>query len=159
MDGRPYVYISAALKAPQMVSPEFRLPGHAENLLAIAREVEEANCIVSDPHVCDPTVASPDRAVIVEEDLRMFNRSQVMIVEGTYPSTGCGFELAYAVFRQMPVLILVRADFPGKISAFVDANPRLKGQVVRYSSIDELLQAVDEFLHRVFGEVTSRARE
>jgi 2'-deoxynucleoside 5'-phosphate N-hydrolase len=84
---------------------------------------------------------------IFERDLRWLEESDCVIAEVSSPSTGIGFEIAYALYcLQIPVLALYNKETSGRVSAMIlgCSSPRLK--IAAYSDIKEMQVHIQEFL-------------
>lgn len=82
------------------------------------------------------------REFIFRRDTSWIESSDVLIAEVSTPSTGIGFEIAYAVNLKKKVLCLALEGV--KVSAMVEGNPDLC--FIRYKNSQEALEALEGFL-------------
>lgn len=88
-----------------------------------------------------------DPAEVFSRDIQWINDCQAMIAEVSTPSHGVGYEIAYALSIQKPVLCLHRSGI--KVSKMITGNNKPLLQVVEYQSPDELPVYIRYFLGQI----------
>jgi nucleoside 2-deoxyribosyltransferase len=93
---------------------------------------------VASEHV-GPGGEALERSAIYERDLRWIDQSEAVVAEVSKPSTGVGYELAYARhWRRIPVICLWRPAYSERCTAMVEGDRGI--QVLKYA--DGELEAV-----------------
>lgn len=83
-------------------------------------------------------------AEIFERDIRMLNECDVVIAEVSNPSLGVGYEICYALERQIPTLGLFQPDI--YISRMILGNTSPYLTLFEYKNEKSLVKQVDTFL-------------
>jgi nucleoside 2-deoxyribosyltransferase len=104
-------------------------------------------------HVADPNVLADERVVeprvVYERDVAWINESDAMIADISTPSLGVGYEVGYALQRDMPVLCVYRAGL--FVSKMITGNPSPHLTIATYHGTDELDRHIAVFLEKVTG--------
>jgi nucleoside 2-deoxyribosyltransferase len=97
--------------------------------IQIKEYLESKGHQVTSPQTADPAVTAtgegdPDNPVVIyERDIRQIDSSEAMVAEVTIPSLGVGYEIAYAISKQMPVLCLYDTEKQAhRLSAMIAGN-------------------------------------
>lgn len=101
-------------------------------------------------HVGDVNLSTAEQAAdqdrkIYDQDTGWLRQCDLVIAEGTTPSLGVGYELAYAEQLGKPVYVLYRPD-RARLSAMIKGDPYF--QVIPYQTIPEACSAIDGILER-----------
>jgi len=88
-----------------------------------------------------------DPAEVFSRDIQWINECRAMIAEVSTPSHGVGYEIAYALSIQKPVLCLHRSGI--KVSKMITGNNKPLLQVEEYQSPDELPVYIRNFLSQI----------
>ena len=114
----------------------------------IVRRLTSLGHAVPSEHVADPNILSADGALSPREvyarDVRWIDESAAMIAEISTPSLGVGYEIGYALAREMPVLCLYREGL--FVSKMITGHPSPRLTVATYRDVDELDGHIDAFL-------------
>jgi 2'-deoxynucleoside 5'-phosphate N-hydrolase len=92
-----------------------------------------------------------DGSEIFQRDIGWIDESDVVVAEVSKPSTGVGYELAYALHqRQLPVICLWRPAYYPRCSAMVRGNPGI--ELISYTDgeLDGMLETLVEALRIKF---------
>lgn len=121
--------------------------------------MESCGHVLTSPQTADPTISdagekgdlSPRQ--IFERDVRQIIESDLMIAEITVPSHGVGYEIAFAIHNNKPILCLYDLDnAPKRISAMIAGNSSQLVTVKGYheSTLDSLLKHELESYERYY---------
>lgn len=84
---------------------------------------------------------------IFKRDIEMLDEADVVVAEISTPSHGVGYELAYAVGKEMPILCLFDGKLTDKrISAMIEGNDSPNIKVIRYQ-VKDLEKEITDFLN------------
>jgi nucleoside 2-deoxyribosyltransferase len=112
---------------------------YASNYKKILDYLKKDFEVVSE-HLDSKTVAEPaapaDDGKIYTRDVRWILKSDILIAEVSQPSTGVGYEIAFAESHGKPVLALYFLDAEKTISAMISGNPLIK--TLEYRNLDHL---------------------
>lgn len=111
-----------------------------------AEGVEVLNERVADPSFPGPSV---DRAQTMREVVQWLEEADGLVAEATISSTGVGCELTRVQMRGKPVLLLYDAHFGFRISDWVVLHPDENVEARPYRDLDDINQAVREFVGRL----------
>lgn len=97
-------------------------------------------------HIAKPNVMAAetmDAASVYQRDMKWIDEADVVVAEVSTPSHGVGYEIAYAVTKNKPVLCLAREGV--KVSKMITGNDWVRFRTYR----DELggLKVIEEFLN------------
>lgn len=81
---------------------------------------------------------------VYARDVSWLEGSDVLVAELSTPSHGVGYEIAYALERDMPVFCLYQQDV--KVSKMITGNKQSGLTVKSYSDSQDALHKLDEFL-------------
>jgi 2'-deoxynucleoside 5'-phosphate N-hydrolase len=82
-------------------------------------------------------------------DINWINKSEVVIAEISGPSTGVGFEIAYALYeKKIPVLALANTEAGNKISAMINGCSSELLVVERYNDSKSQKKIIADFLKK-----------
>jgi hypothetical protein len=99
-------------------------------------------------HLSEPGVMNLERVVIPSEvyqrDMTWIRGCDALIAEVSTPSHGVGYEIAFALGLQKPVLCCHHRD--AQVSKMITGNDSPGLHVYTYSTEAEVLQVVDGFL-------------
>jgi len=127
--------------------------------IQIKNILESLGHSLTSPQTADPKVTAAGEGdgknltaqQIFERDIRQILESDLMIAEVTVPSLGVGYEIAYAIERQLPIICLFDQQHNSKrLSAMIAGNtyPRLK--IAPYT-VDTLSAIIMDYLNSVSG--------
>jgi len=99
-------------------------------------------------HIAKPDVMAAeiivDAASVYQRDMEWIDEADVVVAEVSTPSHGVGYEIAYAVTKNKPVLCLAREGV--KVSKMITGNDRVRFE--RYGDESESIRMLDDFLKR-----------
>jgi len=101
--------------------------------LALASAVEEEKII--DPHT------------VYSRDVNWIREAQGLIAEVSVPSHGVGYEVAFALGLEKPVLCLYGRG--RSVSKMITGNPDPNLKVVSYEDVEEAVRLIREFARQV----------
>ena len=87
---------------------------------------------------------------IYAQDIAWLREAELVIAECSCPSTGVGYELAYAQWLGIPVHVLYDAR-KGELSAMLNGNPYMR--IHPYASEDEIPEILEGILIASFGKM------
>lgn len=118
---------------------------------AIVSHLEGAGHEVPTAHLADPQVMELEKVVdaaeVYERDVRWILACDALIAEVSTPSHGVGYEIAYALGLDKPVLCCFQEGTP--VSKMILGNDARKLTVMSYRAPDEALAIIDAFLTAV----------
>lgn len=87
-------------------------------------------------------------SAIWARDLAWVDACDVVVAEVSVPSTGVGYEIAYARFhRRLPVICLYRPAYTRRCTAMISGDDAI--ELIEYEEIDEMLPRLLESLRGV----------
>ena len=108
----------------------------------------EAGYEVPTAHLARPEVMQLERVVDPEEvysrDIEWIDGCQAMVAEVSTPSHGVGYEIAYALSQDKPVLCLFEQGRP--VSKMITGNNSAGLRVASYEELGQALEILDSFL-------------
>lgn len=115
---------------------------------AIVAHLEGAGHDVPTAHLADPEVMELEKVVdaaeVYERDTRWIVECDALIAEVSTPSHGVGYEIAYALGLNKPVLCFFQTGVP--VSKMILGNDARRLTVKSYQTPDEAPAIVDAFL-------------
>lgn len=115
---------------------------------AIVDAMLAAGCEVPTAELAGPEVtvleARVDPAEVFRRDIDWIAESDALVAEVSTPSHGVGFEIAYALAREKPVLACYRLGKP--VSKMLLGNPDPNLRCVAYRDVRAAVTAVRKFL-------------
>jgi 2'-deoxynucleoside 5'-phosphate N-hydrolase len=133
------VYFSCSLTGGRQDQPVYaalvdHLAGQGHDVLTAHLA---SSAVMEEEAVVDPVA-------VYQRDTAWVEACEVMIAEVSTPSHGVGYEIAYALDRQKPVLCCYRAGT--RVSKMILGNTAPQITVKAYHDEAEALQIVDRFL-------------
>ena len=126
------VYLSAAIRGGRELQ---------QNYQAISDYLDENGHIVLTHHVASLNVIEIENSMsdreIYTQDITWLQECDVVIAEVSIPSLGVGYEVAYALLLEKPVLGIFEEN--RVISAMISGNTSSNLSLRSYKSISELL--------------------
>jgi nucleoside 2-deoxyribosyltransferase len=105
-------------------------------------------------HLASSEVMSVERVVEAREvflrDIAWIDACQALVAEVSTPSHGVGYEIAYALEHNKPVLCCYRRGV--KVSKMITGNNLPGMRLAQYDDGAEAISAVDAFLNSVAGQ-------
>jgi nucleoside 2-deoxyribosyltransferase len=134
------VYFAGAIRAGRDLQPLYE---------SIVMHLQAQEHEVLTTHVASKEVLSAEtkfsKQQIYDRDVEWLNICDAMIADVTIPSLGVGYEIAYALHvRQRPVLCICQDKV--NLSAMIDGNTHSLINIRYYSSVENALQLVSEYL-------------
>ena len=86
---------------------------------------------------------------IFERDISLMDEADVLVAEVSYPSLGVGFEIAYMLLREKPVLAFAVSERIEKVSALIRGISWKNFVFKSYDSPSEAVEAVEAFLNGI----------
>ena len=133
------VYLSAAIRGGRELQ---------QNYQEISDYLDENGHIVLTHHVASLNVIEIENSMsdreIYTQDITWLQECDVVIAEVSIPSLGVGYEVAYALLLEKPVLGIFEEN--RVISAMISGNTSSNLSLRSYKSISELLFQIRVFL-------------
>jgi nucleoside 2-deoxyribosyltransferase len=123
--------------------------------IQIKNILESLGHSLTSPQTADPKVTAAGEGdgenltarQIFERDIRQILESDLMIADVTIPSLGVGYEIAYAIEKNLPILCLFDQDHNSKrLSAMIGGNTYPKFKVAQYT-VDTLSAIITDYLN------------
>ena len=99
-------------------------------------------------HIAKPDVMAAETVVdavtVYRRDIEWIDEADVVVAEVSTPSHGVGYEIAYAVTKNKPVLCLAREGV--KVSKMITGNDRVRFE--RYRDENDAIKMIGDFLKR-----------
>jgi nucleoside 2-deoxyribosyltransferase len=136
------IYFSCPITGGREYQPIFEIM--VDHLLSREHEVPTEH--LARPEVMSlESVADPED--VFQRDIAWINECEAMIAEVSIPSHGVGYEIAYAVSVEKPVLCCSRRGVP--VSKMITGNNSPSLVVRTYGEDEEVLELIDMFLSDV----------
>ncbi|HUE99896.1 MAG TPA: nucleoside 2-deoxyribosyltransferase [Anaerolineales bacterium] len=87
---------------------------------------------------------------VYARDTTWIRACDVLIAEVSVPSHGVGYEIGYALGLGKPVLVLHQDG--RKVSKMISGNPDSKLTMVSYSTHDEAVEKIHQYLKKMNGQ-------
>ena len=117
---------------------------------AVAAHLEQSGHAVLTSHLLDDGVDAAESALterdVFDRDMEWLDRADVVIAEASGSSFGVGFEVGYSLGVGRPVLLLYDAARRTQVSRLIVGNAHPRCRTYGYSTREDLLQTVEEFL-------------
>jgi len=143
-----------AIIAPMQIYFSGAIAGGRDNLPIYQHIVSRLKALghtIPTEHVADPNVLADERVVeprvVYARDVKWIDESDAMIADISTPSLGVGFEIGYALQRNMPVLCVHRAGL--FVSKMITGHPSPQLAIAIYHDTDELDRHIDAFLQTI----------
>ncbi len=99
-------------------------------------------------HLADPKVMELERVVepgeVYARDIEWIRGCDALVAEVSTPSHGVGYEIAFALSLEKPVLCCYRSG--ARVSKMITGNDSSGLWLAPYQRVDQALAAVDDFL-------------
>lgn len=136
------IYLSGAIRGGRELQSNYQI---------ILDYLEENGHEILTSHVASPQVLDNEKSMtdteIYTQDIIWLQECNIVIAEVSIPSTGVGYEIAYVLTLNKPVLALYEED--RVISAMISGNTSPKLTLLSYHSIPKLLFQIKHFLNSV----------
>jgi nucleoside 2-deoxyribosyltransferase len=100
-------------------------------------------------HLAESEVMEEERVIapreVYERDVNWIQNCDALVAEVSVPSHGVGYEIAYALNLNKPVLCLHQQD--RKVSKMITGNPHPALTIHAYQDVKEALNRARAFLH------------
>ncbi len=100
--------------------------------------------ILADPHILDYE-ASTSAEEVYERDIAWLDECDAVVAEISTPSHGVGYEIAYALEKDKPVICGYLAG--KRVSKMLSGNSHPRIKVFAYDKVEEFIAAIFEFLN------------
>ena len=134
------IYLSGAIRGGRQLQQTYK---------AILDYLVKNNFKVLTHHVASKNVLEIEKKMddqqIFTQDVNWLNNCDLLIAEVSIASLGVGYEIAYSLGRNIPVLA-VYDEIYSPISAMISGNTSSFLSVYSYSSVAQLLEIVESFL-------------
>ncbi len=101
-------------------------------------------------HLAESNVLALESVVapreVYERDVAWIQSADALIAEVSVPSHGVGYEIAFALQEEKPVLCVYQAG--RKVSKMITGNPHPKLLVKEYRNTEEAVSSVREFISK-----------
>ena len=129
------IYFSAAISAGRIYAPIYKK--------MVETLIENGFNILTE-HVADPNVLQMEREFAATEvynrDIHLIHECDLLIAEVSHPSTGVGYEIAYALLNDKPVIATYLSGL--KATKMITGNTQPNLFVYSYESINDLLDCL-----------------
>ena len=146
------IYFAAAISAGR---------DYAEVYREIVRELKELGHEVLTEHVADPQVLSKEKDVsareVYERDIRLLQQADLLLADISKPSTGVGYEIAYALQIGKPVISVYLKGL--RMTKMITGNPDPRLTVYAYESTSQLLNELPQLLSRAVSSGSAEQTE
>lgn len=120
---------------------------------AIVKGMLDAGHDVPTAHLSSPDVVKEEKIIdpieVFNRDMGWLRQCDAVVAEVSSPSHGVGYEIAYALSLQKPVMCCYKR---GKtVSKIITGNTSPGLHVMEYNDDDEAVQVVSDFLHKLNG--------
>jgi nucleoside 2-deoxyribosyltransferase len=133
------IYFSCSLTGGRQDQPAYA---------ALVKHLQECGHTVLTAHLAAADVMTADSVhdpvTVYERDTAWLRACEVVIAEVSTPSHGVGFEIAYALERNKPVLCLAHAG--ARVSKMLTGNRTPGLEVATYGSQAEAVRLMEAFL-------------
>ena len=138
------IYFAAAISAGREYAEVYR---------EIVARLKELGHEVLTEHVADPDVLRKEKNIapreVYERDIRLLHKADLLLAEISKPSTGVGYEIAFALAHGKPVLAVYLKGL--RMTKMITGNPDANLSVFAYESANQLLSALPELLQAFAG--------
>lgn len=132
------IYFACSITGGREFQPEYRsLVG---GLLSAGHEVPTAH--LAGPGLTSEAALAPD--LVYDRDTAWICACDALVAEVSVPSHGVGYEIAFALEQDKPVLCLCRVGRP--LSKMISGNPHPRLRVFIYEGLEQALGEVSSFL-------------
>lgn len=108
--------------------------------------------ILADPHILDYEAATPAKEVY-ERDIAWLDECDAVVAEISTPSHGVGYEIAYALEKDKPVICGYQAG--KRVSKMLSGNTHPRIKVFAYDKVEEFIAAIFDFLNHSMVKKTA----
>ncbi len=113
-------------------------------LLSDGHQIPTAHLAQSNVLALESVVAPRE---VYERDVAWIQSADALIAEVSVPSHGVGYEIAFALQEEKPVLCVHQAG--RKVSKMITGNPHPKLSVKEYKNTEEAVSSVREFISKL----------
>jgi len=136
------IYFAAAISAGRQYAPIYR---------EIVSELKHNGHTVLTEHVAHPEVVNIEKEIadqeIYQRDIQLLLESDLVLAEVSHPSTGVGYEIAYALLNHKPVICTHLKGL--KMSKMITGNIEPLISIHSYESTIELLENLPGWINRL----------
>lgn len=126
------IYFSAAISAGRIYAPIYK---------KMVETLQDNQFDILTEHVADPNVLHMEKSFSATEvynrDIRLIHDCDLLLAEVSHPSTGVGYEIAYALLNDKPVIAAYLSGL--KVSKMITGNTQSNLYIYTYESINDLL--------------------
>jgi nucleoside 2-deoxyribosyltransferase len=133
------IYFACSITGGRGFEPVFQ--AIIEALLAAGHTVPTAHLADSDVKALEAIVPPRD---VYERDISWIRNCNALVAEVSTPSHGVGYEVAYALSIEKPVLCIYQED--QTISKMLSGNSHPGIQITQYHTIDDAIEIIHSFL-------------
>jgi hypothetical protein len=134
------IYFSAAISAGRSYAPVYK---------KIVEVLNEKGFSVLTEFVADSEVLTMDKHVspaqVYERDVRLVHEADAILAEISHPSTGVGYEIAYALHHNKPVIAVYLSGL--NVTKMISGNNHPNLSIYSYESVNELLDRLPDWIH------------
>ncbi|UCE14843.1 MAG: nucleoside 2-deoxyribosyltransferase [Candidatus Heimdallarchaeota archaeon] len=135
------IYLSCAIRGGRELQPNYQ---------AILDYLNNNGHTILTYHVASPNVLEIEESMsdneIFTQDILWLQECDVVIAEVSTPSLGVGYEIAYALGRNKPVLGVYDENKEKKVSAMITGNTSPHLTLRSYHSIPQLVWHIKNFI-------------
>ena len=139
------IYLSGAIRGGRELQSNYQI---------IHDYLKENGHEILTHHVASPNVLEIEKSIpdveIFAQDIKWLQECDTLIAEVSVPSTGVGYEIAYALKLNKPVLAIYEEN--RVISAMISGNTSSNLTLHSYNSIPRLLFQMKAFLSSLSNE-------
>jgi nucleoside 2-deoxyribosyltransferase len=108
--------------------------------------------ILADPHILEYEAAT-SAVEVYQRDIDWLNECDAVVAEISTPSHGVGYEIAYALEKDKPVICGYQAG--KRVSKMLTGNSHSQINVLEYDRVEEFIAAIFEFLNHSMVKKTA----
>ncbi|MHA1978021.1 MAG: nucleoside 2-deoxyribosyltransferase [Candidatus Hodarchaeales archaeon] len=137
------IYLSGAIRGGRQLQKTYEV---------ILDFLQKKNHEVLTFHVASPNILETENSLsevdIFTQDETWLKECDCVVAEVSVPSLGVGYEIAYALCTDKPVMAVFNSNFEA-ISAMVAGNTSPLLTVTKYHSHTQLIHQIDTFLDKI----------
>lgn len=102
---------------------------------------------ISDDKLTDLGEISISDSEIYERDIKLLEKSELLVAEVSIPSLGVGYEIGIAEGKNKKIICLYNKNSEKKLSAMIAGNPKIK--LIIYENLEDLKRKIDETIKEI----------
>ncbi|MFA6400323.1 MAG: nucleoside 2-deoxyribosyltransferase [Salinivirgaceae bacterium] len=129
----------------------------ADDYLSLILNLQKFGTVLTEHIAKDSLLANEKNLTdqqIHDRDLEWLNQCHIVVAEVTQPSLGVGYELAYSMFLNKPVLCLFNTTKGRQLSAMISGQKYFN--VIKYHEIGSAINELQHYFNNFEFEQTTR---